>query len=267
MNFGESSGDSSSDAQENGASASSDCERPHKKARFPWQIKGKHHLKNQTIEPIESSSIAPAESELVIPSPECQNLSDSLPQCPLFDTPTLRPPKAVVPFSNTIPIDSSRTSLGNVVNPNTIHSRRLGQGSIMPLFSPTDLIPLMPLETVETMLLHSEINSNTISSHEVIHEQSHDSAAGPSNFVSATDAHRLRKQEEKCISRWQAAQVNYLIKLYKNLNNLVPTIINKKVWMLIFVSSGVHKPDNTEWPLTLWTDDIAKVSGQHCGVL
>ncbi|KOB71579.1 Uncharacterized protein OBRU01_13751 [Operophtera brumata] len=193
MNFGESSGDCSSGAQENGASGSSDSERPHKKARYPWQIKGKHHLKKQTNQPTESPSFAPAEPEILTPSPES----------------VIAP--ITVPFSNTIPIDSSRTSLQIEVKPNTNkHPSHPRHGHVMPLFSPTDLMPPLPLETVislaETMLLNSEIDGNTVSRHEVKHEQNQNTRAGPCT-MSARDVRRLKRQEDRCISRWQAAQI------------------------------------------------------------
>nr|XP_049702510.1 uncharacterized protein LOC126055830 [Helicoverpa armigera] len=47
MNLDESAGCSSSKGQENG-DASNGSERPLKKARFAWQVKGKYHLKNET---------------------------------------------------------------------------------------------------------------------------------------------------------------------------------------------------------------------------
>ncbi|CAG9790961.1 unnamed protein product [Diatraea saccharalis] len=47
MNISESVEESSSKRQENG-DASCSSERPHKKARFAWQVKGKYHLKNES---------------------------------------------------------------------------------------------------------------------------------------------------------------------------------------------------------------------------
>lgn len=60
MNVPELAGESSSKRQENGdASAGSD--RPLKKARFAWQVKGKYHLKNGTAEHSKTSSAVASE--------------------------------------------------------------------------------------------------------------------------------------------------------------------------------------------------------------
>uniref|UniRef100_A0A2A4J9K2 Uncharacterized protein n=1 Tax=Heliothis virescens TaxID=7102 RepID=A0A2A4J9K2_HELVI len=55
MNNDESAGGSSSRGQENG-DASNGSERPLKKARFPWQVKGKYHLKNDTSDQPKTST-------------------------------------------------------------------------------------------------------------------------------------------------------------------------------------------------------------------
>lgn len=55
MNITETAGGSSSKAQENG-DASNESERPLKKARFAWQVKGKYHLKNDANNTAKTSS-------------------------------------------------------------------------------------------------------------------------------------------------------------------------------------------------------------------
>lgn len=54
MNIPDSTGESSCKRQENG-DASNGSERPLKKARFAWQVKGKYHLKNESTE-VKASS-------------------------------------------------------------------------------------------------------------------------------------------------------------------------------------------------------------------
>lgn len=64
MNSEEQSGGSSSSGQENG-DGSNGSERPLKKARFAWQVKGKYHLKNENNDPVKIStmgSIAPEDA-------------------------------------------------------------------------------------------------------------------------------------------------------------------------------------------------------------
>lgn len=55
MNVAESNGESSCKGQENG-DASNGSERPLKKARFAWQVKGKYHLKNEESESLNSAA-------------------------------------------------------------------------------------------------------------------------------------------------------------------------------------------------------------------
>ncbi|XP_026750013.1 uncharacterized protein LOC113510706 [Galleria mellonella] len=56
MNISDSMGESSSKRQENG-DAPSGSERPLKKARFAWQVKGKYHLKNEVNDAEKSSPV------------------------------------------------------------------------------------------------------------------------------------------------------------------------------------------------------------------
>lgn len=56
MNITKASEESSCTGQENG-DGSTDSERPLKKARFAWQVKGKYHLKNENSDSSEDSTV------------------------------------------------------------------------------------------------------------------------------------------------------------------------------------------------------------------
>ncbi|XP_063539623.1 uncharacterized protein LOC134748775 [Cydia strobilella] len=72
MNIPESTGESSCKRQENGdASAGSD--RPLKKARFAWQVKGKYHLKNGTSDPGKPSNSTSNELDRASSSSDNEN--------------------------------------------------------------------------------------------------------------------------------------------------------------------------------------------------
>lgn len=179
MNSGQSSRESSSCGQENGA-ALSDPERPLKKARFPWQIKGKHHLKNQTNEANESSAVTPIVTEPITPPPE----SDTL-------------------MSNKISYASRSASLNEVsTNASKDRKRLKCQGSVRPLVYP-ERPPPLPLRTVitlaESVLMRSRASR---------HDFEAGSSSSKNSINAAREAWRLRREEDRCISRWQAAQVN-----------------------------------------------------------
>ncbi|XP_059061532.1 uncharacterized protein LOC131854433 [Achroia grisella] len=70
MNISDSMGESSSKRQENG-DAPSGSERPLKKARFAWQVKGKYHLKNEVNDAGKSSPVV--NNELDKPGTSFQN--------------------------------------------------------------------------------------------------------------------------------------------------------------------------------------------------
>ncbi|KAM3965591.1 uncharacterized protein ACR2FA_000437 [Aphomia sociella] len=72
MNISDSMGESSSKRQENG-DAPSGSERPLKKARFAWQVKGKYHLKNEAKESGKSSPVLTNELEKAGTSLENEN--------------------------------------------------------------------------------------------------------------------------------------------------------------------------------------------------
>ncbi|XP_063830076.1 uncharacterized protein LOC135079363 [Ostrinia nubilalis] len=74
MNISDSNGESSSKRQENG-DGSTGSERPLKKARFAWQVKGKYHLKNESN---KSSAVLNNESERAGPSSETITNSNAL---------------------------------------------------------------------------------------------------------------------------------------------------------------------------------------------
>ncbi|CAH0588098.1 unnamed protein product [Chrysodeixis includens] len=63
MNVADSTGGSSRKGQENG-DASSESERPLKKARFAWQVKGKYHLKNDASEISKTSRMESLDPDL-----------------------------------------------------------------------------------------------------------------------------------------------------------------------------------------------------------
>ena len=67
MNSEESSGSSSCNGQENGDGYSG-SERPLKKARFAWQVKGKYHLKNENNDPAKISTTESTASDMAGPS-------------------------------------------------------------------------------------------------------------------------------------------------------------------------------------------------------
>lgn len=69
MNKAETAEGSSCKRQENG-DASNESERPLKKARFAWQVKGKYHLKNETNDTVKASSTT-------LPDPDVALTSDS----------------------------------------------------------------------------------------------------------------------------------------------------------------------------------------------
>ncbi|KAL0870605.1 hypothetical protein ABMA27_005565 [Loxostege sticticalis] len=77
MNIPDSIGESSSKRQENG-DASTGSERPLKKARFAWQVKGKYHLKNELNEPNKASAVLTNETERAGPSSETISNSNTL---------------------------------------------------------------------------------------------------------------------------------------------------------------------------------------------
>lgn len=63
MNIAETAGGSSRKGQENG-DASNESERPLKKARFAWQVKGKYHLKNDANETAKPSTAATSDPDV-----------------------------------------------------------------------------------------------------------------------------------------------------------------------------------------------------------
>ncbi|RVE52604.1 hypothetical protein evm_002723 [Chilo suppressalis] len=76
MNISDSVGESSSKRQENG-DASSSNERPLKKARFAWQVKGKYHLKNETSDTSLATTTMSNETDRAGPSSEIKDGSNS----------------------------------------------------------------------------------------------------------------------------------------------------------------------------------------------
>lgn len=76
MNISDSVGESSSKRQENG-DAPSGSERPLKKARFAWQVKGRYHLKNETNDPNGPSTALANEADRAGPSSESKECSSS----------------------------------------------------------------------------------------------------------------------------------------------------------------------------------------------
>lgn len=175
MNSGESTAGCSSSGRENGA-ASLDPERPHKKARFIWQIKGKHHLKHPPNERSISSNVTPEESGIVTAPPTAAKSINTEP-FPRTSKEILGPSKSKMMPEN----DNYLT--GDTPN------------------KPNNTDPHLPLETVislaETMLLNSEIGSTSTQ------EQ-----PGPSKAINLGDLEaQLKRKEERCITRWQATQV------------------------------------------------------------
>lgn len=77
MNKSESMEQSSSKRQENG-DALSGSERPLKKARFAWQVKGKYHLKNDNNDATQPSTSITREQEAAGPSTEAEVASVDL---------------------------------------------------------------------------------------------------------------------------------------------------------------------------------------------
>lgn len=77
MNIPDSTGESSSKRQENG-DASTGSERPLKKARFAWQVKGKYHLRNETNDSNKTSAVLANEPNAAGPSSESINNSNDL---------------------------------------------------------------------------------------------------------------------------------------------------------------------------------------------
>ncbi|KAJ8714627.1 hypothetical protein PYW07_002852 [Mythimna separata] len=76
MNLEESSEGSSCNGQENG-DGSNGSERPLKKARFAWQVKGKYHLKNENNDPAKISTTESTVPETAGPSGSGSNSSNS----------------------------------------------------------------------------------------------------------------------------------------------------------------------------------------------
>ncbi|CAB3221717.1 unnamed protein product [Arctia plantaginis] len=67
MNTTETAEGSSCKGQENG-DASNESERPLKKARFAWQVKGKYHLKNDANDTVKASSTTSPDPDTALPS-------------------------------------------------------------------------------------------------------------------------------------------------------------------------------------------------------
>lgn len=77
MNIPDSIGESSSKRQENG-DASTGSERPLKKARFAWQVKGKYHLRNEITDSNKTSAVLTSESDEAGSSTETISNSNGL---------------------------------------------------------------------------------------------------------------------------------------------------------------------------------------------
>lgn len=179
MNITESSGESSCKGQENG-DASNSSERPLKKARFAWQVKGKYHLKNE-----ESESLNSGASSTQLNTPESSNELNS-------------------------------NSMGSEENLEILGDYLLKQdfNTLDSVITDTDETLLTPSSSVSTEKLQYPRYVTSYDNNEsyALNMQSNrdgDDISFPISMVLSQNY-----TEDQCIAKWQARQVNNNINLF-----------------------------------------------------